>query len=887
MISTSKSTKMKRIATTALSVLLLLSMTACAASETFPEGITTAITNAKNDPELPSNYTNENLVDNPLIESVSGEMFTNPVLSPDSGEFAWGTEAHGYYGIGDPFVMRWNGKYYLYSSTHDKENGIKCSVSDDLVTWRAGDYDGGYCTRETTTAYAPEVVYYNGTFYMYTSPGDTSHKTHKVLTSTSPTGPFKVVGEVQNRTGGDSIDGHVFIDDDGKWYFYKALDNNVMCYEMSSPTAASNSGNVAVSQMHAGGMTAWTEGPMVIKHNGKYYLTYCGNHVWSEGYRINYAVGSSPKSFSEMGDNPLLVRQISSTSDKFVGNYEFYDGLGHSSTVLGPNLDCYYIVYHSIHNGVVGQRQMRINRLAFNGDYMYALGPTSFAAKPTMPTVYNSFVPNGNSFDLSGFYISNGGSYYAGSVKNGIVLNEGTKLLSEATFDTSYTMECNFMYMPSGGRAGVLFNYKNDSNYGKAIFDRNAQTLTVTFVINGKSVSYVKALTKSFGQNVNFDACQLLTVKRDGDHFTFLVNNRELCDYSASLGEGSCGAFAENDIVKVGFTAISTEVNDSSIKTDFKPVTSTIYANTCKETDYEVISSDAQQAVVAKTDDIFNYYISVESGKSGMHDILFRYISYGKTKIKVYQNKQLRATLEFEDTNGQPNTKVFRNALLLNAGCSALTFVFDTSGFVFTDFELDKYAVVQTSTNPSTIYWDGGSWKYWDTLTTNFWSQSGTTWKFNNASYAGKRVFGSFNYGDYEISAKVKITGGTPNAGLIVRVTNPSENNREEYNSDSSLEGTNFFNGYYVGYDANGYIVLGKMSYDWTWLKTSTKAYSPWSGNTFRVRVEGATIKVYIDSETTPCIEYTDPYVYMQGACGIRVLRCTAEISDVKITPIS
>lgn len=129
MMLESKSMKIKRIATTALSVLLLLSMTACAASEAFPEGVTTAIENAKKDPELPSNYTNENLVDNPLIESVSGNMFTNPVLSPDNGELAWGTPSYGYYGIGDPFVMRWNGKYYLYSSTPDGKSGIKNAQS--------------------------------------------------------------------------------------------------------------------------------------------------------------------------------------------------------------------------------------------------------------------------------------------------------------------------------------------------------------------------------------------------------------------------------------------------------------------------------------------------------------------------------------------------------------------------------------------------------------------------------------------------------------------------------------------------------------------------------------------------------------------------------------
>ena len=39
------------------------------------------------------------------------------------------------YGIGDPFVMRWNGKYYLYCSTPDALSGVKGYVSADLVNW--------------------------------------------------------------------------------------------------------------------------------------------------------------------------------------------------------------------------------------------------------------------------------------------------------------------------------------------------------------------------------------------------------------------------------------------------------------------------------------------------------------------------------------------------------------------------------------------------------------------------------------------------------------------------------------------------------------------------------------------------------------------------------
>ncbi|MGE7057459.1 glycoside hydrolase, partial [Paenibacillus glucanolyticus] len=43
------------------------------------------------------------------------------------------------YGIGDPYVLRFNGRYYLYCSTKDWRVGIKAWSSEDLVSWQ---YEG-------------------------------------------------------------------------------------------------------------------------------------------------------------------------------------------------------------------------------------------------------------------------------------------------------------------------------------------------------------------------------------------------------------------------------------------------------------------------------------------------------------------------------------------------------------------------------------------------------------------------------------------------------------------------------------------------------------------------------------------------------------------------
>ena len=164
------------------------------------------------------------------------------------------------YAIGDPYVLKHRGVFYLYCSTKNSETGIKCWSSRDLINW---SYQG-LCSTDAITkgAYAPEVFYWNGTFYMYTSPEGNGHY---VLSGTSPTGPFEVI----TSNLGKSIDGSVFIDDDGSWYFYHASPSGIKGCSMSGPTSIGPSIELK-AQMNQ----SWTEGPCVFKRNGKYYIIF-------------------------------------------------------------------------------------------------------------------------------------------------------------------------------------------------------------------------------------------------------------------------------------------------------------------------------------------------------------------------------------------------------------------------------------------------------------------------------------------------------------------------------------------------------------------------------------------------------------------------------------
>lgn len=254
--------------------------------------------------------------------------------------------------IGDPFLMRHDGRFYLYCSSHSHLPGIKCWVSDDMIRF---DYQGFVCTDERTIgAYAPEVAYNAGKFWMVTSPKGSGHY---LLVADSPLGPFEVVSD----NLGVGIDGSIFVDDDGRSWFYRASHQGIRVHEMPTPGEI----DVRSKPIKASWLGHWTEGPQVIKREGRYFLTDTGNHVCCRGYHIDYVVSheGADCGYRKLRDGMLLLE----TRDE-------YHALGHSSTCVGPDMDTMYIVYHK---NIIGEynnplhRSLCMDRLFFNGDRMY------------------------------------------------------------------------------------------------------------------------------------------------------------------------------------------------------------------------------------------------------------------------------------------------------------------------------------------------------------------------------------------------------------------------------------------------------------------------------------------------------------------------------------
>ncbi len=775
------------------------------------------------------------------MENIS--CYQNPILTAET-ENAWPG-----YGFGDPFVMRHNGVYYLYVSTKDGSVGVKCWSSIDLVNWTFE----GFCTNHPITrgAYAPEVYYYNGYFYMYTSPAGNGHY---VLRSTSPTKGFEPVTDNM----GMSIDGSVFIDHDGKWYFYTAGHGAIQVYGMLSPTEMTNGRPLRSISVNGD----WTEGAMVVYHDGYYYLTYTGNHVLSKSYRIYYGASkNSPVSYMDVSDhNPLLIN----TSDEIFG-------IGHSSTVKGPDLDSYYIVYHSLVN-MTPNRSMSIDRIVFNGESMEIMGPTVAAQQvPELPDVYHYFEAGAS---LKGWSLKGA----LGSGRTGLSLSAESLLVSKTPFEGDFTAEYNITSISEGGQAGAIFAYTDAENFGACYFSPEEQKVIIEITVSGKTTVTKADAVRSFGEDTRFDCLQSLQIERNGKDYTFYMNDRLLCVIrDSALTGGSIGYMTKGGEASFGFIGGTGAVGGRGVADTYKSVSDLnglIPASSYTSGDFGVSQKDGVTLVTAKKGDILHYRVLASA--DGNYDLSVRYCtgtSDTDAILEVSVDGTPVATVPLRESLSV-TTAVCRS-IPMTEGQHIVSCKLTSGNADFLDFTLLKNQpvtrlTVDFSTDADGHIYSDGNWSLRDGRLT-----------LTDARASGKRLYGHKNWGDYTVEVSVTPMED-PNCGLLVRATNPGAPNFMNHapTSSDAATGTDWLEGYFVGL-TEGAVILGKQSYGYQELSHRNGRFE--TGKTYRLKVicQGARLQVYVDGEL--CIDYTDDAPFMQGMVGIRCCHSSAAFDDLKV----
>lgn len=831
--------------------------------------------------------------------------WSNPVTLPDEWEE---------YGLGDPFIFAFNGYYYLYVSTRDTDAGIKVWSSPDLVDWTYR----GLCTEDPVTiaAYAPEVRYWNGRFYMYTSPAGNGHY---VLESESPVGPFRVATDNFGRT----IDASTFVDDDGTWYFYYAGTGGIEAARMNSPLSVTAPGSPTGAYMDG-----WTEGPTVFKRNGLYYMTYTGNHVFSNGYRIDAAVSESPLGpFEPFEGNPVLIR----TEGKTVG-------LGHNSLVTGPDLDSMYMIYHNLEGpGVVGPlRHMNMDRLFWNGETFTVAGPTDTPQPaPALPVFADRFERD----SLGKSWVTFGTGEWSVDPRKGAGVrapdsSDIALLRTKSKTEPGYTAE---FYVRSESEAqaesriGVVFSYRDEQNYGTVWLIPESGRMELAERTDGK----VRVLG-SAALPADFDYSQWHKIRIEhtaagssgnagvvgsagngekagkagdagsagsGEIRVYIDEMRKFAG-PASAGGGAVGYAAAGLDGRFGYITYSNDVNGSSDGRVYRPLPGQVqavhYENGKEGKAYPAVSKATADgklpyrpgALSLKSREDGGYVLSVQEGEwanylvnpgeSGRYSIHFRIRPLSENASFRLLDQEKRKIAEFSAVQESAGEWQTASAQGIELPVGPQRWKLEVmSGILEVDrFWVERYQPVEKWEDD----FDDGNDFGW-TRFEGMWSVKDGKLRASSVSPA-KSLTGEPGWSDYRVEADLQRMDNTGRAGILVRASEPA-NGLEQHQNRSD-----FVRGYYIYADSEG-LHLDKINYGTTRLKSvplPAEAASV-SGNgklQLKVSVRGATIEVYTGSSSDPVLSYTDRSAnpLLRGRIGVQSADVAVRFDRVKVQPL-
>jgi xylan 1,4-beta-xylosidase len=738
------------------------------------------------------------------------------------------------YGAGDPYVFRFNGAYYLYVSTKNNQTGVRAWKSADMVSWLPidnGILTPGYVSEDpiTTTAYAPEVIYWDGMFYMYTSPGGNGHF---VLTSASPEGPF--VKATENF--GESIDGSVFIDDNETMYFLRSFNSGIRMVRMTDPLTLST--GTTLDNTDIGG---WTEGPSIMKRDGIYYMTYTGTNVTSPGYRVNYSTATAvgQRSSFVMGDtNSLLL----STNEEFMG-------LGHNSLVLGPNLDSYYIAYHNLNSAAGPNRSLNISRLFFNGHTMMVNGPA----------LSDNIVPS-----LPDFSSANGTVNYT---------QNGTLSLSASSSENAFTAEFNFI-----GKATKLYvAYQDAMNHHYVDFSDNLIRLY-------EVKNSVSRLVSTGTMVNNFDFTKLHTIRiiSDGSEVSVLFDNMTKINRAATVtAAGKIGfeatqemkhsafsnhAFGSSDTLEPKYGLIGA---NGYLASESNLVLTSMIEELTNQSSNNPIGS--YEASIAKEGGYASYVIDVkETGLYGLFMNLRPSQSGKDLLIRIDNGQPILIKLPTMSTSVD-FVRTMVTELEIPQGVHRIQFIATSTDFSFQSFQL-----VPTSMSLPTF-----------SHALNQYVPNGveyvTLWKIledGHHAVAGNRqlmYFGNATIQDVTIEVDMKFIGETASysAGIILKSSSIGLSTAENF---ESIVGT------YIGFNNNrAFINRNNYSLSDFSLAVSTDtrpASEVWF--TVKVVVRGNQISVFYNN--TQIMEYYDEDMLAQGRIGFYTQGAEVIYKNLRIT---
>ena len=521
--------------------------------------------------------------------------------------------------LADPFVLKWNGEYFLYTSG----SPITAYHSTDLVHWdfvgpvlRASEAPKAW---NQTDVWAPEVVYRNGKFYLYYTASRKSDdwrvgeiaRRIGVAVSESPRGPF--VDSGQPVTPGWGIDATVFKDPDGgaEYLFYSYL------YEPRLPGAGIVADRLTAWNSVAGhpthitrGSEAWedkdgdpnngsvrytNEAPTVLKHHGRYYMMYSGGSWDLPTYALGYATSET---LPEGGLNgPGWKKMV----PPILRSTPLVEAPGHNAMTKAPNNVDDICIYHARVIPFLDpwNRLPFVDRLYWNHDRMFMEHP-SLGDLP---------LPDQPIFSTRGVADS-----LASDFRKGRMLQTMAKTGRYSDFVYEVNLR-TFPNEPAATRpsvknerpagAGAIVFQKDESNQITVAIESSVVALRGT--LDGKDIA---VLSQPLPADFKPEAFHQLLITRNEDRFDVNLDGVQMLSGSFPLHgqQTEVGIFSVKSPVEFGYQALTAFYSDSFVApTAAAPWHQTSGTWLVREEAFHQVTGGPGRAIALKGDAAENY----------------------------------------------------------------------------------------------------------------------------------------------------------------------------------------------------------------------------------------------------------------------------------------
>ena len=267
-----------------------------------------------------------------------------------------------YIGQADPFILKANGRYYIYTTGH---YGIYAYQSDNLFDgWEF--YVKVMTVEGLDSFWAPSVIELDGKFYMYNSieiyddePDKGGHRgAMHVSEADNPLGPFTNTKQLLHPF---SIDSHVVKNESGLYIFYSAnrfegekIGTCIYVDKLTDPYHADGNPVLVVEptldediyrrDRYKKGQHWYTiEGAFYFKEGDWQYVMYSGNCFEQPTYYIGYARAKTDE--TDLRKIKFEKYPDASTYSPVIAANDFEEGTGHHSMIKEDGQ--WYAIYHA------------------------------------------------------------------------------------------------------------------------------------------------------------------------------------------------------------------------------------------------------------------------------------------------------------------------------------------------------------------------------------------------------------------------------------------------------------------------------------------------------------------------------------------------------------